>query len=83
MIRVLENKCEKRTRDLGLLSLERRVRGDLITVYEHLKFGNQVRGSEFFLVACSKMRCNRQKLEYRRFHGNTRKNLFTVRVIER
>ena len=55
MIKDLEHlPYEKRLRDLGLLSLEkRRPREDLITVYKYLKRGSQVNGSRLISVVCS------------------------------
>jgi len=55
MIKDLEHlPYEKRLRDLGLLSLEkRRAREDLITVYKYLKCGSQVNGSRLISVVCS------------------------------
>ncbi len=72
--------CKERLRDLGLFSLEkRRLRGDLITVYKHLKCRNQVHGGRLFLAACSnRTRGSGQNLEHRMFHTKLRKNLFIV-----
>ena len=60
---------------------KRRLRGDLIAVY--LKCKSQVDVDGLFSVVCNnRTRGNRQKLEHRKFHTNTLKNVFVMRVTE-
>jgi len=81
----LENFCyEKRQRELGLFSLEkRRLREGLISAYKHLQQGCKEDSARIFSVVPSdRTRCNGHKLKYRRFPLNTRKHIFTARVTE-
>jgi len=75
---------EERLRELGLFSLEkRRLRGDLITVYEYLKCKSQVNvGRLFSMASNNRTRGSGQKLKYGKFHTNAEKNFFTVRMTE-
>lgn len=67
---------------LGLFSWGR-VRGDLIAVCKYLKCGSQVNRARRFSVVCSnRSKDSEHKLKHGKFHTNTRKNLFTVRVTE-
>ncbi|PKU46086.1 hypothetical protein llap_3583 [Limosa lapponica baueri] len=85
MIRGMEPlSCEKRLRELGLFSLEKRMLWeDLIVAFQYIKGAYKKDGDRLFSRACcSRTRSNGFKLKGSRFRLDKRKTFFAMRVVK-
>lgn len=66
--------------ELVQFSLEKRLRGDLISVYKYLRGRCREDGARFSPMPSDRTRHNRHKLKHRKLHLNLRKSFLTLRV---
>ena len=72
----------KRLKELGME--QRRVRGDMIAVFNYVKGNHVEEGANLFTAVLETMtRSNGFKLWKRRFHLNSRKHFLMVRAVRR
>lgn len=63
--------------------MERRLKGNFINAHKYVKGGcKEVRARLFLVFSSDRTRDNGDKLKYRRFPLNIRKQFFTVRLTE-
>lgn len=74
---------EERLTTLGLFSLERRLRSDLIALYSFLRRASREGGGNLFsLLSCDSMHGNGSRLHQERFRLDMRKHFFTEMVVK-